>query len=168
MRVQLVACYIQEEAICLCDSRLDQALGCIACTKPCAVCAIKVYAGARVFLEPVNRVVQHREAVSRGGRGIRLRGLAHLVVRIRDPRVAVSEWVIPGDDAKTVGLQDYNGLAVADAGCEAVDPGLIFCLAGGAARAELSAVAEWDVVRDEDRNHALVCGTLHSVSNILL
>src|SRR5262245_40503078 len=72
------------------------------------------------------------------------------------------------DDPQAVGFEDHNRLVVADAGGEAIDPVLIFLDAGGPTSRELGTVAEWYVVRHQDRKPVLCIGILHSLLHVLL
>src|SRR5215211_6006859 len=134
-------------------------MGRISHIEPGAVGAIQVNTDVRECLQRIYCIVQHKEAVCCSGCWIRLSRLAPLLDAI-DRRV-------PRDDAQAIGLEDHNGLLVADTSREAIDPSQI-CIDGCCATCtELGAIAEWDVVSNQDRNGTLIGGALNRVPNIL-
>ena len=122
--------------------------------------AVEVDAGVWLGLHRVHRVVQHEEAFLGRGIWIRFRRLAPFKVAV--------EVTVPGNDAQAVRLQDDDHLLIADSGRKAVDPGHIFLDRGGPAGRELRAVAERQIVSDQDRNRALARGALDGVLHRLL
>ena len=147
---ELVVGGVEVEAVGAFDACLHEAMGRVPDAEPRAVRAVEVDLRSRLGLQRVHRVVQHREPIRSSRRRIGLRGLAPL------QRVAVGAAirVVPGDDPEAVRFEDDDCLPLADAGGEGIDPGLVLGDSRRSSGAELSAVAERDVVRDEDRHVA--------------
>ncbi len=152
----LVVRDVEEESLRARNARARQPIRGLTDVQPAAVGTIEVHERfGRGRRELVDRIVELRVA----GGGVRARCVDRVARRIGDRRLArVVGWSggaerqVPRNEPQAVGLEDDDRLPVADAGGEAIDPGLVGGRVERAARRVLRAIPERNVVRHEHRH----------------